>query len=206
MCVTAQYKELLKDVDEDRIEKISDYNSHFLGDATYFAKRFRIVEVNSDLFFEDEPFTITPFNGDISLVLARDSLEERTLKGSATWFGTIIDPYVPMSEFKVSEEQLAQSGMSKAQLYNTFFGVRFFMLDWDSDVQTGNAYLSYERKKYGKVSQRPVEVPELSNIEERAFRSVSGQINLNTLGLGRYVLKPLQFTPKYHVIYEAEVS
>ena len=204
MCVTAQYKELLKDVDEDRIEKISDYNRHALGDAAYFAKRFRIVEVNSDLFFEAEAFIVTPFIGDSPLVLARDSLKKQPLEGSATWLGTIIDPYVPMSEFKVSEEQLAQSGMSKAQLYNTVFGVRFYMLDWDSDGQTGNAYLSSERKKYGKVSQRPVEVPELSNIEERAFRSVSGQINLNIFGLGRYVLKPLQFMPKYHVIYEVD--
>lgn len=200
MCVTAQYKELLKEVDEDRIKKISDYNSHFLGDAAYFAKRYRIVEVNSDLFFGDEAFSITPFE-DISVVVARDSLKERA--GSATWHGTIIDPYVSMSDLEVSEEQLAQEGTSKISVYKALLGLRFGLMDWDSDGQTGNAYPSYENKGL-QTSRRPVEVPDLQTFKKHAFRSVIGLTNLDVFQLGQYMLVPLQFTPKYHLIYEMD--
>jgi len=211
MSVTAHTKELFKEVNGAKLQKILTYNETNISEAAYFAKRYRIVEVNSDLLFSDDEFTITPFEG-VSITVRRDDAVDGSYLGTAQWHGIIVSPEHPsISEIGVldmDEQQAEAAGLGPAQLYRMFFGVELYTYSWDIDKRTGVAFPSVQREQRASafLMHNGVATKESLDLEENAILSVSGRFNLQALGFGEFRLESLQFTPKYHIIIELDSS
>lgn len=199
----AQTKELFKEVDKGKVEKVSAYNHTFLSKQIYFAKQHRIVEVDTDLLFGDDEFSMR-LADDITIRVKRTKLVEFPQRKSAMWHGIVVSPGVSLAEMEVTEEKLAESGHTKAQLHQLVFGFLLHMNQWDVEQRSGKAILSSQRK-YGVTSPEPIfEMPDMVPVHEGAFRSVSGEITVFVPGGARYRLAPLRFTPKYHLVLEVD--
>ncbi len=195
----AQAKELLVSVRNDKAHKIEEYNNIFLKKRLYFASRHRIVTIDTSLLSKREiDFTITPFE-DVQITVSTKEVIEKPHRGTVSWKGEM---HVSGLEDALSQLTDAErSYLSVKELKYALSDINLFISTWDIDKETGIATRSTERK--GSVSPEPTPIPKLPDLRKNAFKSVGGNFTIIPSGK-RYVLTPLKYSPKYHVIYEID--
>lgn len=205
-------KELLKDVNVNKTERLEDYNAAYLKEVLYFASRHRIVKADEKLLAKNEEIAITPFPDVKSLIYSVDNLAEK--QDSNYWKGVL---QLPQELQKEADEQGFQ------------FTTRIYFDSWDID-KNGNALISSQHQfKHSRnwtfneegqailsdkdgglvIAGPPPTTPEdiawhkkIAKLEKHAFSSA--RAIFQDIDGTKYVLKPLKFTPKYSVLYELD--
>src|SRR5881394_2359581 len=207
-------QELVVPVELGKAGRLAEYNAGFLQKALYSAKRYRIVRLNVEPLFSDNDITLTPFDDVNPLQITQESVSRSD--DAIYWNGRIqTDLQLELDRFGVK--------------VLTLIGAHA----WDLDA-AGNASLSLlNRPKHSpqwkinddgipvlessgakggsSIAGPPPETPEdiarqkrLQALSKRAFYSVSANIELP--GGPKYILLPLELTPKYSVIYEVDLE
>lgn len=199
-------QELFRPVDGLVAEKATNYNSRFMSERLYFAKRHRIVEINVPMLREASIDSVTLFDGEEKVSLRRERIHVGQIHGAATWIGNIALPRENLTRANLSKadlEQIENSGITLEQIISQIGRVELQILYWDIDLTTKEAYPSAERR-HKQVGPTPVAGAAVGDVEEHAFATVRGQIDLSVLGRGMYRLEPLRHSPRYHILYEVD--
>lgn len=191
----AQAAELLLEVDAEMRGKLSAYNQHFLHDNLYFAERSKIVRVDTSVLRRGEPFTISLFDG----ASIRVKPDGKPAGDSTVWTGRIVTPEVKAADLGVNQAQLDNLGLSRQQLFDAIHRLRFSITAWDVDRASGRATFAAPGRGAGVMA--PPDSRAETPVKRRAFHSVLGEI---AIGGVTYRLRPLERTPKYHVLYRVD--
>lgn len=192
----ADANELFKMVDDTKLQKIENYNKTFLAESRYFAKRSRIVEVDPKVLFGDDEVVMNLFD-DIVLLIERTSPSEER---AHIWKGRIIDPAPPIYEFGVDEEKLAQLGMTKEKFYEFVSGIQLAVNELSASPTTGEVFLTGFQENFAVMSPDAMSRAE-NPVRANSFYSVRGDVQYGPV---TYRVRPLQFMPRYHLIYEID--
>lgn len=206
-----QSRELLRPINDARSRQLDEYNSSFLKEQTYFASRYRIVEFNADVLFQEQEITVTPFE-DIKPIelVPLPGTPRRIGDEHIFWSGRYRnDPLYEALGTGVSVTiaanswDLEPSGDAVISSQNRFE----FSPQWSID-EAGKAVL--ERSSVPGQLTVPGEPPRtaeqirrhkrLQSLDKQAFYSVDAVFDVP--GGSRYVLKALKYSPRYAVIYE----
>ncbi|HEY5565616.1 MAG TPA: hypothetical protein VIM81_00030 [Gammaproteobacteria bacterium] len=203
--------ELLRGVDDYKAQRVVEYNGVWLQAELYSAKRFRIVIVDTSLLLKDDDFTVTPFDDVTPIHLTQESVHR--------WEDTVA--WTALMKIDVPA-LLKIAGMRPTVLLS--------MIAWDTD-ESGNAFYSSDNRfefssdwtfddlnrpvlrtppgEQGGVAGPPPQTPaeiarhrQLLRLNKHAFYSVSAAFEL--FPETKYRLVPLNYTPKYSVIYEID--
>lgn len=110
-------------------------------------------------------------------------------------------PWLEEQINQLTEEE--RGNQSVAEFISSFTGITFYIHSWDRDKKTGTVIRS-NKKEMGS-SRQINDVPDIADIRRQAFKSVSGRF-ATIYPRKQFVLWPLKYTPKYHVIYEIDDS
>ena len=210
-------QQLLQEIDPAYAERLADYNSVFLQEATYAAARYRIVEPNAALLLRDSDITITPFP-DVEPIRVRVERAQRQNE-AVSWVGRIqnqfpalegIDPeiarYALTARIVMQWWDLDEFGDARLSAQNQFqFSSRWQFDEQDRPVLRPPPVPAEGAEAFGPPPERPGDVAhhkELLKLDKHAFASVSATVSLP--GGPRYWLIPLELTPKYSVIIEED--
>jgi len=203
--------ELLEQVDPYRAQRLAEYNSVFLQEALYTARRYRIVQANIDLLLIDDDFTITPFEDVAPIRITQESVQ-RT-EDVVYWHGRVQTALQPQldayginifTSISIYAWDLDESGTASPSLQNRFTHSPSWRID-ESGVPVLETVPEGEAGIVGPPPQTPGDIERhrrLKNLERHAFYSATAEISLPEGA--RYVLMPLEYTPKYSVIYEVD--
>lgn len=187
-------------VDDEKAKEVSEYNKYFLMRQLYFSKRYRIVEVDAELLKSSKNITLNFFE-DINIPLNREAIKKGS--GSLTWlgqmqFGEDEGVVIPPE----SESSLKEVGLTPEKLLSHLRRVTFYVNDYDVNNKTGEAVPSAISPK-GATSERPLHSSELPDFTRNSFSSVYGGANYLPTRQN-FMVMPLQYSPKYHVVYELD--
>ncbi len=201
----------MQKVNENKAQRLAEYNTVFLQDQLYFASRHRIVKADTKVLLEDDDFVVTPFS-DVEPIYIKQGSVQRG-QDQTYWHGLVQTKH-----------------QSELDAYGISLRTTISMHAWDLD-EFGNAHLSMmnrfkhsPRWKIDETNTPILEVPaegqigttgpppltpedierhkRLKKLNKRKFHSVSA--TFSTLDGKKYVLAPLKYTPKYSVIYEID--
>jgi hypothetical protein len=190
---------------------LAEYNSVFLREALYTAKRHRIVQANTELLLIDDDFTITPFEDVAPIHITQESV--RRTEAAIYWHGlvqTVLQPQLDAYGIKIRTTismhawDLNESGNASLSLQNRFKHSPYWRIN-ESGMPVLEIVPEGEAGVVGPPPQTPGDIERhrrLKNLEKHAFYSVTGLIS--SPEQARYVLVPLEYTPKYSVIYEVD--
>jgi hypothetical protein len=201
--------EILQDIDDDKGQRIAEYNSAFLQEQLYFASRYRIVEVDTDLLLSSEEFTITPFPDVPPIQLRRANIVEyqdslaihADVEMNLPEGFEFIRPQILISllSWDIDERGDAQVSSDNRFEFSPYWRIDEFdrpVLEVPSDVSEGFI---------GPPPQSPEDIArhkELSRLDKNAFHSVTATIEMPPAS--QYRLTPLRLTPRYSLIYEVD--
>jgi hypothetical protein len=191
--------ELLLPVADSEVMLIEKRNERFLAEHRYFAKRHRIVRIDSKLLLTDgNEFTITPFPDSTYLVATKDI---RRAPFQSVWSGIAINPSLPIDVFdSLSEEE--RQGMTVEKMKEVFLGISLTVTEYDLNTNTGEIVHAAKRPPMispGGPNYEPPAAPAEMNFG--AFQGVKGTIDIELLG-GKYKLLPLKNDPEFHIVFE----
>lgn len=212
----ADPSELLIPVTGKEEQRASEVNSYFLKKDGYFASRYRIVRVNTDLLLgPEEELTISLFDG-VKVPVVRKELDVRNEGINFAWHGS----YATVS---VTAEQIAQAnpGMSldmARQLYSTVYefqiGGTQFVYDQNPAEAEELAGMRQDRSTGRLVHQKERLAAKL--LDGTTIYSVSFNIRpiLPSKSSSRnqehlsptYQLRPLPMDRRYSVLYEMDAD
>ena len=133
----AELPELLIPVTGDEKNRVWAANEYFVRKGGYFAKRYRIVRVNTDLLLgKDEEFTISFFD-DVVMPVVRKELSVRNWGVNFTWYGQFASP--PFTPEELASLNPNLSSKLAGQMYDSFFGVRIGGTQYVYDTDPANA-------------------------------------------------------------------
>lgn len=200
----ADSKELFKEVPSQKSQKLSEYNDLFLNKTLYFSTRHRIVKVNTALLTssnKDGNFILNPFK-DVSINVQTKRMTVSSPYHGA-WHGEI-ESDISLEDDISQLTDYERGGFSAEEFKSFFTNVTFYFHDWDVDLDTNTASTSNQNKT-GTTSPEPVEDVVPPKLKRKAFRTARGRFTEITTGQ-TFVIIPLKYTPKYHVIYEQDDS
>ncbi len=184
MASAQQLPELLRPVDQLKAQQLIEYNSPWFQAELYSAKRFRIVEVDTSVLMRDDDFTVTLFDDLAALHLTQDAIQRR--EDTFAWNARVLVE-IP--------DVLRRLGARQTVLFSG--------LKWDTD-ESGRAVESSGNRFRSppQTAQEIVGRQTSRKLNKRAFYSVVAYFEL--FSGNRYRLEPLKYTPKYHVLFEAD--
>lgn len=202
--IFADSKELFKEVNHKKSQKLSEYNDLFLRKALYFSARHRLVQINTSLLTssnKDGKFILNLFDDVTINVQSKRMTFTSPFHGA--WYGEM--ETAPSINDEINQLTAYERGNFSTEEFKSFFtDIVFYFEDWDVDLVANSASFSHENK-VGITSTVPIQDTALPKLKRRAFRTVSGRFT--ELFSGRtFVIMPLKYTPKYHVIYEQDDS
>lgn len=206
--INTKAQEVFKPVDNATAERALSYNQRFVSERLYFAKRHRVVEVDADALRKSKRSNVTLFKGGQRHTIRRRQLTDSQIHGAARWIGNIELPGLHLSEDELTADEveaISNSGLTLDQINSQLGRVELFLLDWDINQTTGEAVLSAERRSQ-TLGPSPVPTEDNNAYNERAFATISGEIDLSAVGGGVYKIEPLKYSPRYHLIYEVDKS
>ena len=200
---TLRAEELLEEIDAYKVGRLAEYNSVFLQGALYFATRHRIVKVDTTLLLQGDDFTVTPFPDMAPLHFKYEAI--RGTEDDIYWTGRVeTDENSPLTMIALHAWDLDKSGNALHSSQNRFTHSPHWRID-----ESGAPVLETLPAGEAGIAGPPPETPQdierqrqLQELERHAFYSVTAGFSLP--GVGRYVLTPLPYTPKYSVIYEVD--
>lgn len=212
--------ELLEGVGPGRAQRLVEYNSVFLDEQLYFAKRYRIVNVDTSLFVEGNQFTITPFPNSppIQIELERSiqsddgttwsaSIRTAELEAYLDYWETLglgVAPPKPQALMTLTAWDVDEAGNAELSSENRFEFSPYWRID---EFNTPILELPEDETPVfiGPPPRTPDEIArhkQLTRLKKRAFQSLYA-----TLGAPPYerlLIVPLQYTPRYAVVYEED--
>lgn len=209
--------EFIISLSPDLESRIIQENRFDVEEAAFFAKRYRIVRLNTDLLFEDtSEIAISPFP-DVTIRLRKQSFNRRNNDLGFTWTGRYTDTPLSRQEF------IAQQGPSDAsaertagRIYDKIFSVRITGSKYTFDQKTGKTK-SLSGMRYDPVQRRHVTEHEKFLADSRPDLAVFYEVlfNLHPPAIdsesnfpysAAYLLRSLPGDRRYHVIYELDES
>ncbi len=209
-------KELLKEVNSNKAQRLADYNSVFLQKTLYFSRRHRIVKANTKLLLEEDEFTITPFDDVESLHVITEPSKTQQRQGDMFHFKAhvVMDSDTPFAQmfpnfsFLIGAYawDLNESGEALTSISNRFTHSTYWNID-----EFGSPVLETPPDGVSAIAGPPPESPEdierhkrLKKLKKHQFFSVSA--TFYSLDGKKYMLMPLKYTPKYSVIHEINTT
>jgi hypothetical protein len=183
----------ISEADERTVESANDY---FLKKETYFARRYRIVKVDTDLLLSAAQFTISLFD-ELSVSVRMRSVDVDAQLFTVSWQGEFIEP-------RISVDDLVATGIEEgdAKLLEPHVnGLRISAAQVSFDETARIAY-PYYFPRFEKFRNTNREV------------SPSGQPALYHVGFviqgailpAAYELRPLLSDSQHHVLIELDPS
>jgi hypothetical protein len=164
--------ELFIPVDASTYDRLYENNEFFIRQQLYFAKKHRIVKINTDLLMHDsEPFSITPFN-DVKFKVFGNKKAKPINQQSHIWDGQLSHPRI-----ETDDEDLNQR-INAVTLYISSGSVLY---DPESGHSTDGMGVSEENRQV-------------------AINMVGGKIK-DRLGKKTVAIDVLPNNPDYNLIY-----
>ena len=88
----AMAQDFLQEMDARTEEAATEYNSRFIAERLYFAKRHRVVAINTSVLHDSKISGIRLFEGEQEFDLRRERLYQGQIYGAAIWIGNIVLP------------------------------------------------------------------------------------------------------------------
>lgn len=165
-------EELFIPVDTVMYDKLYQNNEFYIREKLYFAKKHRIVKINSDLLTQNtKPFSITPFN-EVKFKISKSHKTKKINQQTLIWDGQLSHPRI-----ETDDEQLNQS-LNGVTLYLHAGSVLY-------DPESGHS-----TDGMGESAQ----------IRQVAIKKVNGKIK-DRLGKKTVVIGVLPYNPDYNLIY-----
>ena len=206
-------RELLTEVEPQKAQRLTEYNSPSLQEELYFSLRHRIVEVQTGLLLGDDDLTITPFDDVTPMLFKRPKSQggeddvhglgrlETELQPQLVPDGIEITSMISLHAWDVDE-----SGSASDSSQNRFkFSPRWAINE--SDLPVLEPVVDGEGATAGPPPQTPEDIEQhkrLKKLKKHVFYSVRGTFS-STDGK-TFGLVPLRYTPKYSVIFELDRS
>lgn len=199
--------------DPERLGRIIEYNAAGVARSASYARRYRIVEVDTALLMSDKPFYLNLFE-DVSLLVETIEWSVGVNEFHRRWRGRILDfgqsrQHVEMLRQGLSEQKLPP-GIAAGMLEQTFLEITASSSSFDVDAETGLANLSGQRR-YGRVTPEDPSGSVVSpqapwKLMHEAFRSVSiPMVSVPMSGeIVTYAVNPLPWSPRYAMIVEVD--
>jgi len=183
--------ELFIPVTEQEEQQVREKQDYFLKRSNYFAKRHRIVRVNTDVLFNEPRFRITFFD-DASITVQRKSVDQGAM---ITWKGQ-------MENQPISVEEFVRAGDPRdvaRDAYSTWVDVSISAAKQVYDPETGrSAPLIGRDLKTG----RPINSVDSSKGQYTFYHAGA---EISPLSLKKtYRLRPLEWDSRYHILYEED--
>lgn len=199
--------------DPHRLGRIIEHNAADVARNASFARRYRIVEVNTDLLSRDEPFFLNLFD-DVSILVETIEWSVGANEFHRTWRGRILGLGQSTQHVEVLRRELIEQdpppGVPAGFIEKTLLEVNASSSSFDIDADTGIANLSGQRR-FGRVRQNgpgdQMSTPQSPwRLVHEAFRSVRiSQVFVPRSGeIVTYSVSPLKWSPKYHMIIEID--
>ncbi len=193
---------LFKEVSQKKAEQIIEYNERSIKALTYFANNYKVVRLNST-FLENphvnDKFELKLFdNGSVEFIVTdvRHSNSGNTTTIEVENTGSIFNGIEP------ADLDIENIGISRKQLLDTLRKSTFYILSWNIDLDTGNAYLTDEETAPVSIATPGfIKNKHTKNKQEKAFKSISGSFTLFPSGI-TYFLMPIDHSPRYHLFIE----
>lgn len=195
--------ELLLDVDERAIAKLMDPSNYEFRAQRYFAKRYRIVDINFEVFDKAiSEFTVSPFE-DLQMTLVHTPERYASaFDGLRQWNGAL----------KFPELQLIEGSSDSTLPSSVRIPVTLWVRTGDHEVPLSLIReLAMERGDTETVSALDgTEASESGRSEPRGFgklplRTISGQWFVPSLRTN-IVIRPIDGDPRFHIVYEEDSS
>ena len=183
----AQLQELFISITPSEESAVRTKNDYFLKKHLYFAKRHRIVRVNTDLFETAVQFSIPLFD-DESISVSRTKVEANSDRYIINWHGQIADPPFPAEELTKQGVPLEESEF----LHSTLFSISMAAVSHDYDLATGASTPSSFRK-----------TEDNAGLHTSTFYAVAADISVPTLP-SQYKLISLEMDRRYHLLIEID--
>lgn len=202
-------KELLKDVNPNKVQRLTEYNDIHLQKITYLAIRHRIVKVDTKLLLKDDDFTLTPFDdmGPLHIKQTEVVRQENWIR----WTGQVQNLPPMFEPFRISAHawDTDPSGNASPSRENRFKSSEQWQID-ESGVAFRQQPVEGEIGIVGPAPQTAEDIEHhrrLKRLKKSDFYSTYitfNVIDINSQSLRKFVLTPLEYTPKYSVIYQAD--
>lgn len=200
-----QTAELVRPVDDDQARRVEEYNSSFIKEQTYFASRYRIVEVDVDAVVNASEISLTPFDDVKPINLVRERLE-RNGEDIVFWKGRYeSDPVYAATGSAMLEVTITMTawdeepaGTVVISALNRFaYSPQWKINELDEPFLDGEGVV-------GEAPQTPQEIAyhkRLLSLRKHVFFSVSAGFDDPSRD-AVYALQPLKYTPRYSLLYE----
>lgn len=133
----AEHPELLIPVIGEEEQRVLAANQYFIKKGSYFAKRYRIVRVDTDLLLgSDEALTISLFD-DVSIPVVRKEISVRNGGVNFTWRGRYAS--VPFTPDELASFNPGMSLEHAERLYDSLFEIRIGGTQYVFDKDPANA-------------------------------------------------------------------
>ena len=194
-----QAENLFQQVTPEEEARIYLYNQPSIDRQIYYTSRYRIVRVNTKLLeTENTEFTINPFQ-DIQMDVITLNVD-RSEQYVVNWQGIWKEWEGVTGKSQPSTDDPTGKPLTKEEVQR-LLRFDFRLRSWHVNPNTGEAILSGNMPgKYNSLAADDLEgLGDLEKFKPATFKSVHGRFFI--LGGGSFVLTPLEYTPKYHLIY-----
>lgn len=195
-------KRLFTEIDDPhRLGRIIEHNAADVARSASLSRRYRVVEVDTDLLKGDEPVYLNLFD-DVSLLVETLEWSIGVNESTRVWRGRILDfgqsrQHVEMVRQELAEQELPP-GLPANLLEQTYLEVTAFLVTYDIDADSGIANPSGQRH-FGRVSpdgrgDAMAAKDSPWRLVHEAFRTLSiSRISVPRTGeLVNYAVRPLQ--------------
>lgn len=170
-------------------------NDYFLKKSTYFAKRHRIVGVNTELLESAGQFKISLFD-DISVVVEVTGLRIRPDGLSIGWSGRIIEPEITVHELIADGISPKEAKFLKPHMEK--ISITAAQVSYDEATGTKYQYFFPDFELYRVPSSE-----KSGGYDRSALYDVVATIQ-NIRLPHQYELRPLETDPQYHLLIEID--
>ncbi|WP_160152102.1 hypothetical protein [Microbulbifer sp. ALW1] len=196
---TAEPQKLFEQVTPEEEQRIYQYNQPSIDRKIYYASRYRIVRVNTKLLeSENNEFTLNPFEDQqmdvVTLKVNRDQSG-----GSIHWEGIWKDWERVTGKTMPTAKAPQSKPLEKDEIRRTLkIELRAYVWHFNPDtgeaINPGNLHRKYQELDGNDAEEHQ----KLKKISRHSFRTITGRFFI--LGGDSFVLTPLEFTPRYHLI------
>lgn len=214
---------IMTDVEPEQLERIRGYNGNDFERVRFFAKRWRVVEIDPRALYQNNVVRIRPFS-DVDFVLRR-SPGPVNREADPNWLGVVESPAVSVQsrERKTMEldtlfERYPELRQQEQGIrHQSSIGATFTMGLWSVDEATGHAdgsgFVPFPRLTQVEPphdmqtdqASRAESSHAMSALRGTTFISLIGSVT-DPVSRTRYVIEGLSRTPRYHIVYEFDPS
>ncbi len=202
----AQAPELLVAVTGSEEAVVRAKNEYYLKKESYFAKRYRIVQVNTDLLMQrgepNEQITVNFFDG---VRLTYDVVDSKIPPGgnSIRFEALLTNP--PLTVKDIAETDSSMSQYAAQLIYDSAYGLSLVGARYVHDKKRDRFWPVGIFNNWVMGRPIPLSKPKKLNPRHETFFAVATEI-IDPFSRTKYVLKPLVSDPRYHAVIDIDDS